>query len=361
MTTLDRKVKVGVIGSGFISDIHVRSLKTINNAEIIACASIDKESLKKFVKKYEIPHSFTDYRKMLEMNEIDVVTLGVPNDLHMQMVVNCTDAGKHVICEKPLCLSLKDADLMINSCKEAGVKLMYVEQYCFAPKYLKLKELIKSRALGKIYFIKHSQKHDGPHSPWFFDIERTGGGVIMDMGCHTFGFFRWLTDNAEVESIYADIGTYMHKDKTKGEDNAIVIIKFKGSITAVSEISWAKRGGYDDRAEVYGLKGLSFADMSSSLRTYSEIGFEYVSEKAPISIGWSYHIFEEDWQSGFPQLFSHFIDCVENNKEPLLTGEDGKIILEMVYAAYKSAKEGRKVKLPFRSDEPKPINLWLGN
>ena len=151
----------------------------------------------------------------------------------------------------------------------------------------------------------------------------------------------------------------MHKDKTKGEDNAITIIKFKGDVTGVSEVSWAKKGGYDDRAEVYGLNGLSFVDMSSSLKTYSEIGFEYVSEKAPISLGWSYPIFEEEWQSGFPQMFSHFIDCVKNDKIPIITGEDGKVILEMVFAAYKSAKEGRKVKLPFRSYAAKPIDLWI--
>jgi len=179
------------------------------------------------------------------------------------------------------------------------------------------------------------------------------------MGCHTFGFLRWLTDNAEVEDIYSEMGTYMHKDKTKGEDTAITIIKFKGGVTGVSEVSWAKKGGYDDRAEVYGLEGISFADMSSSLRTYSEIGFEYVSEKAPISLGWSYPIFEEEWQSGFPQMFSHFIDCVKNNKIPIITGEDGKAILEMISAAYKSAKEGKKVKLPFKSYATKPIDLWL--
>ncbi len=359
MKTLNKKIKVAIVGSGFISGIHVRSLKSVSDAEVIACSSIDEEGLKKFTKKYEIPYSFIDYRKMLEMDEIDVVCLGVPNNLHLQMTLDCAVAGKHIICEKPLCNNLRDADSMINTCKEAGVKLMYVEQCCFAPKYKKLKELCQSGSLGKIYFTKHSQKHDGPHSTWFWDVEKVGGGVVMDMGCHTFGFLRWLTDNAEVEDIYSEMGTYMHKDKTRGEDTAITIIKFKGGVTGVSEVSWAKKGGYDDRAEVYGLKGISFADMSSSLRTYSEIGFEYVSEKAPISLGWSYPIFEEEWQSGFPQMFSHFIDCVKNNKIPIITGEDGKVILEMVFAAYKSAKEGKKVKLPFKSYAAKPIDLWI--
>ena len=359
MKTLNKKIKVAIVGSGFISGIHVRSLKSVSDAEVMACSSIDKEGLKKFTKKYEIPYSFIDYRKMLEMDEIDVVCLGVPNNLHLQMTLDCAAAGKHIICEKPLCNNLRDADSMINTCKKAGVKLMYVVQCCFAPKYIKLKELCQSGSLGKIYFIKHSQKHDGPHSTWFWDVEKVGGGVVMDMGCHTFGFLRWLADNAEVEDIYSEMGTYMHKDKTRGEDTAITIIKFKGGITGVSEVSWAKKGGYDDRAEVYGLKGISFADMSSSLRTYSEIGFEYVSEKAPISLGWSYPIFEEEWQGGFPQMFSHFIDCVKNNKIPIITGEDGKVILEMVFAAYKSAKEGRKVKLPFKSYAAKPIDLWI--
>ncbi len=235
MKTLNKKIKVAIVGSGFISGIHVRSLKSVSDAEVIACSSIDEEGLKKFTKKYEIPYSFIDYRKMLEMDEIDVVCLGVPNNLHLQMTLDCAAAGKHIICEKPLCNNLRDADSMINTCKEAGVKLMYVEQCCFAPKYEKLKELCQSGSLGKIYFTKHSQKHDGPHSTWFWDVEKVGGGVVMDMGCHTFGFLRWLTDNAEVEDIYSEMGTYMHKDKTRGEDTAITIIKFKGGVTGVSE------------------------------------------------------------------------------------------------------------------------------
>jgi len=358
MAILNKKVKVGIIGSGFISDIHVRSIKTIPDAEIVACSSIEEESLEKFTEKYSIPNSFADYTKMLELDEIDLVVLGVPNDLHAQMAVDCANAGKNVICEKPICNNLKDADLMIESCKKAKVKLMYIEQYCFAPKYIKLKEIIQSGSLGDIYYIKHSQKHDGPHSEWFYNIDRTGGGVVMDMGCHTFGFFRWLTNNAKIENVYSDLGIYMHKN-TLAEDNAITIIKFDGGITALSEVSWAKKGGYDDRAEVYGTKGVCYVDMSSSLKTFSEVGFNYVAEKTPKSAGWSYPVFEEDWQSGFPQLFSHYINCIKNNEEPLFNGEDGRAILEMVYATYESAREGKKVKLPFKSDVSKPIDLWL--
>jgi myo-inositol 2-dehydrogenase / D-chiro-inositol 1-dehydrogenase len=129
----------------------------------------------------------------------------------------------------------------------------------------------------------------------------------------------------------------------------------------MAEESWAKPGGMDDRAEAYGSKGVSYAllHMGIALNTYSEVGYDYVVEKAPISKGWTYTIYEEEWNYGFPQEFRHFIDCVKNDREPMITGEDGKAVPEMLFAAYKSAAEGKKVNFPFISDADKPIDLYL--
>jgi len=116
----------------------------------------------------------------------------------------------------------------------------------------------------------------------------------------------------------------------------------------------------DDRAEAYGSEGLSYASlhMDISLKTYSETGYDYVAEKAPISKGWSYTIFEEEWNYGFPQEFKHFVDCVLNDKEPLITGRDGRAVMEMIFAAYESAGKGCKVLFPYNTDADKPIDLW---
>jgi len=355
------KVKVGLIGSQFVSTIHAESLKNIAAAEIVAVASKTEAHVKQFAEEHKIPHYFTDYRKLLEMDEVDMIIVGVPNDLHAQVTIDAANAGKHVVCEKPLCMNLREADSMIEVCKKANVKLMYAEELCFTPKYVRLKRLVDEGALGQVYLVKQSEKHDGPHSPWFWDVNRSGGGVTLDMGCHAFEFFRWILGKPKVESIYADMGTYVHKDKTKGDDNSLIIVKFEGGATALAEESWAKKGGMDDKAEVYGSEGVAYADLlkGNAIHTYSDVGYGYAVEKAPQTVGWSFTIYEEAWNYGFPQEMEHFVDCVLHDKEPLETGEDGRVVLEMIFAAYQSAATGKKVELPFETQASKPIDLLI--
>jgi len=355
------KVRIGLIGSQFVSTIHAESLKMVADAEIIAVASPTEEHVGSFAQRYNIPNYFTDYRKILEMDEIDMIILGLPNYLHAQAAIDAAKAGKHIVCEKPLCMNLMEADLMIETCKKENVKLMYAEELCFTPKYVRLKQLVDEGALGKVYMVKQSEKHDGPHSPWFWDVEKSGGGVVFDMGCHAFEFFRWILGKPEVESVYADMGTYVHKEKTRGDDNSLVIVKFADGATCLAEESWAKKGGMDDRAEVYGSEGVAYANllMGNSILTYSDTGYGYAVEKAGSTKGWSFTIYEEAWNYGFPQEMEHFVDCVKNDKQPMETGEDGRAVLEIIFAAYRSAKTGKKVDMPFKTKASKPIELYL--
>lgn len=357
------KIGVGIIGSGFISEIHVQSLRQIPEAEVVAVASLPKEQVRSFAERNGIGTWTVDYHELLSCKQVDLVILGVPNYLHAQITIDAAKEKKHVICEKPLCMNLEEADLMIRTCKEEDVKLMYAEELCFAPKYVRLKQLIEEGALGKVYLIKQSEKHFGPHSDWFWDVEKSGGGVALDMGCHAFLFFRWLFGKAEARSIYAQMGTYVHKKLTKGEDNSIVIVEFGDGQIGLAEDSWAKRGGMDDRAEVYGSEGVAYANllMGNSILTYSQKGYGYAVEKAPATKGWSFAIYEESWNYGFPQEMQHFVRCVREDEEPLVTGEDGRAALEMIFAAYESAGKGRKIELPFRSKAKKPIDLYLDN
>ena len=249
---------------------------------------------------------------------------------------------------------------MIAACQKAGVKLMYAEELCFAPKYVRLKQLLDSGALGKPTLLKQSEKHDGPHAAHFWDVSRSGGGVTMDMGCHAIEFFRWMLGRPPITSVYAQMGTQIHADKTHGDDNAILILEFANGVTAVAEESWTKLGGMDDRAEVYGSGGVAYADLlhGNAIETYSAQGYDYAVEKAGSTSGWSFTIYEEAWNYGFHAEMAHFVDCVQNDKQPLVTGEDGRVVLEVLFAAYESARTGQKVALPFKTNAAKPIDLW---
>ena len=354
-------VGVGLVGSQFITTIHAEALRSVPQAKVLAVMSPTTGHARDFAAKHGITHHFTDLDAMLAMDEIDMVVVGAPNFTHCEITLKAAQAGKHVVVEKPLCLNLADADRMITACDQAGVKLMYAEELCFTPKYVRLKQLLDDGVLGRPVLFKQSEKHDGPHAAHFWDVERSGGGVTMDMGCHAIQFFRWLNANNPVKSVYAQMNTSVHAARTRGDDNAIIILEFDNGVVALAEESWTKLGGMDDRAEIHGSEGVAYADVlhGNSIPTYSAKGVGYAVEKAGNTVGWSYVMYEEIWNYGFPQEFQHFVDCVLNDRQPLVTGADGKAVLEILFAAYESAGAGRKILLPSPTRADKPCDLWL--
>ena len=359
-----QKTKVALLGAGFIADIHMESYERfVPEAEIVAVYTRTVERAEAFAKKHHIPKSFSDLERTIRESDCDVVDICIPNHLHHRAVLAAATAGKHVIIEKPFAMTLEQADEMIAVCAKAGVKLMYAEELCFAPKYERVRKLVGENAVGPVYMMKQSEKHSGPHSDWFYDVNQSGGGVLMDMGCHGLAWFRWmLGGNPKVVSVYAHMNTFLHKGRTRGEDNSVTIVEFENGVIGVCENSWARHGGMDDRVEVYGTGGVIYADLfqGNSALTYSEKGYGYAMEKAGTTQGWTFTMFEEAFNQGYPQEIKHFIECVRENKQPLVTGEDGRAVLEMMYAAYKSAGTGSKVKLPCSAKVTKPIDLWLG-
>jgi len=360
------KTKVLLLGAGFIADIHIESYhRFVPDAEVVGVFARKRARAQAFAKKHHIARSFADLDEAIRESDADVVDVCLPNFLHYRAVLAAAKAGKHVIIEKPLAMTLEEADEMIASCKAAKVKLMYAEELCFAPKYERVRKLANEGAFGKIYMLKQAEKHSGPHSDWFYDINQSGGGVIMDMGCHGLAWFRWMLGGCpKAVSVLAHMQTgLLHKGRTRGEENSIVIVEFEGGAIGVAENSWAKHGGMEDYAEVYGTGGVCYADLfqGNAAQTYSEKGYGYAMEKAGSTKGWTFTIFEEAFNQGYPQELKHFIECVREDAQPVVTGEDGRAVLELIYAAYESARTGRKVPLPFHAKVSRPIDLWIGS
>jgi myo-inositol 2-dehydrogenase / D-chiro-inositol 1-dehydrogenase len=359
-------VRVGLIGSGFISSIHHEAFRNVRGSEVVAVASPTPGRAEKFAEERGIAHHFTDFRRLLDLKAVDLVVLGIPNDLHCEVTCLAADAGKHIVVEKPMALNLTECDQMIAACQRAGVILGYAEELCFAPKYVRLKQLITEGALGKVHLVKQSEKHDGPHTNWFYDTTRSGGGVTFDMGCHAIEFFRWLLGDslhggkARIQSVYAQMGTYIHGAKTNGDDEAVLLLTFDGGALGLAEESWTKPGGMDDRAEVFGSEGQAYADVlyGNAVRTFSKKGYGYAVEKAGATTGWSFPIYEEIWNYGFPQEMEHFVACVREGTEPTENGQDGRAVVEAVHALYASASRGQRIDLPFASEAVRPIDHW---
>jgi len=358
-------VKAAIVGAGFAADLHAAAIQLVpDQIELAAVASRTEAHARELAEKYGIPKVFADYREMLRDPEIELVTIAAPNFVHAQVAIDCARAGKHVVCEKPLAMTIEEGEEMIDVCRRQGVLLLYAEELFFAPKYVKAKEMADQGAFGKIFQVKQSEKHFGPHSDWFWDVERSGGGALMDLGCHGIAFCYWFLNRAPIRSVYCQMDTLVHGGKTRGEDNAICILEFEGGAVGVVENSWSRRGGMDDSIEVYGDGGLTYADllMGNALPTYSEHGFGYAVEKAPSTQGWSWPVFEEIWNYGFPQEMRHFARCVRGKETPISTGQDGLVVMEALYAAYAAAGQGRKIALPFRpAGVKRPVDLWLNS
>jgi myo-inositol 2-dehydrogenase / D-chiro-inositol 1-dehydrogenase len=354
------QVGVGIVGTGFVAGLHAEAFALNSSARVVAVASPTPGRADAFARQHHIPNAYTDYSEILDRSDVHLITLALPNYLHCQATLDAAAAGKHVVVEKPMALNLAECDRMIGACRTARVKLMYAEELLFAPKYVRAKQLADEGALGKVYLVKQGECHYGPHTDWFWNVDLSGGGVLMDMGCHSIEFARWVFGRPKPLSVYAQLGTYVHQGRTRGEDHSVCIVEYEGGRIGIAENSWARTGGVDDRAEIYGSAGLTVADLlrGSSLTTFSEPGYGYAVEKAPDTRGWTFTMFEETWNYGFPQEMAHFVQCVRDDLTPLETGEDGRQVLELICAAYESARTGQKVPMPFPNNAKRPIDLW---
>jgi predicted dehydrogenase len=360
-------LRVGFLGAGFVADVHAEAFRRVKGAEVSAVFSRTAARAETFAQRHGVPRWTDDWRSVVAGSDVDIVLVMLPNFLHAEVTLAAAACRKHVIVEKPLCLTLDEADGMIAACDRAGVMLAYAEELCFAPKYERLRALAQQGALGRVYHLRQAEKHSGPHAEWFWDVRRSGGGALMDMGCHAFGWFRWvLGPSFRPVEMLCRCDRHMHTERTEGEDHAVAIVTFADGtgqrVTAQAEDSWAKLGGMDDRAEVYGTGGVAYADLfqGSAALVYSEHGYDYALEKAGSTQGWSFALAEEVYQQGYPHEMQHFVDCVRTGETPRVTGRDGRAVLEMLLAAYAAAGQGAAVRLPL---EPRPavslpVQLW---
>ena len=219
------KTKVALLGAGFIADIHSESYRRfVPEAEVVAVYTRDPKRARAFARKHGIARSFSGMEAAIQNSGCEVVDICLPNFLHHRAVLAAARAGKHVILEKPLALNLAEADEMIAACKAARVKLCYAEELCFAPKYERVRKLVNEGAVGRIFQMRQCEKHSGPHSDWFYDINQSGGGAIMDMGCHGIAFCFWFLGRPRIKSVYCQRATHVHSEKTEGEDDSVCII-----------------------------------------------------------------------------------------------------------------------------------------
>ncbi|MCB9476498.1 MAG: Gfo/Idh/MocA family oxidoreductase [Deltaproteobacteria bacterium] len=361
-----KTVRVGIIGAGWISITHLEAFRTLPGVEIVAQWSPTPDKGLAFCKANGIPDRHDNLDEMLARDDIDVVTVSTANHVHAELALKAMDAGKHVIIEKPLCLKLEDADALIAKGKEKGLVIGYAEELCYAPKYVRAKELADSGGLGDIFLVKQSEKHAGPYSPWFFQPETAGGGILMDMGCHAIEYCRWTLGKPAVKSVYCDLDVFVHGEITQMDDHCMMIIEFEGGKRALVESSWTLKGGMESKAEIHGTQGVVYANLlqeGDGMRAFSEKGSPVRGGEQMMEAGWTTPQVNWLWSNGYPQEMADFIRCIREGGTPTESAEDGKVVLEIMIAGYISAAEGRKVEFPLQDPGgyDTPVDIWINS
>jgi len=348
-------MNIAMLGSGFIARFYATSLHAQRRIDRVTVVySRNKDNAQRFAKDYGFQDYTDDMEEAINHSSVDVVVISLPNHLHEEAVAACAKAKKHVLCTKPLGRTAAEAKRMLDLVEEAGIFAGYLEDLCYTPKFLKSLESIKSGSLGRVLWTKSREAHPGPHSDWFWDKEKSGGGAMIDLGCHCIEIGRnYIGKNVKPIEVMCWADTQVHP--IEAEDHAIGLIKYANGAISQFEVSWCFRGGMDLRDEVMGTEGTVW--INNFLRTGFETfttggGDEYVAEKTEVNKGWLFPVGDEAHELGYPNMFTDMFSALEEKREPLETFYDGYVVNAILDAAYKSAET--------KLWEPVVLEVWRG-
>jgi predicted dehydrogenase len=345
-------VGIGLLGSGFIGDTYADALRDVRDATIVANYSRDLDRATELAGKWgPIARQYDDMAALCADPAVDMVVIGLPNEVHVDAVRIAAAAGKAIVCTKPLARTGAESLEILRIATSAGVWHGYAESSVFSPNLAKAHQMIQSGAIGRVLTMRAREAHSGPHAPHFWDAETAGGGALLDMGCHTVESARHLFGkDTAITEVFAWGATLAHADKTTGEDTAVAMLKFADGRMATVESSWIEKGGMQLRHEIVGSEGRIVTDTSSTpVWGFIQNSAGYLVEKADADTGWVYPVPEEARAYGFSQEMRHFVDCYLKGVPPLETFHDGYVVNCILDACYRSMKSG--VWEPVRLDD----------
>jgi predicted dehydrogenase len=336
-------IRVGLLGSGFISDTYADALQDVRNAEIVANYSRELSRAEDFAAKWgPIPNQYDSMEELCSNPGVDLVVIALPNEVHVEAVRIAAAAGKAIVCTKPLARTGAEAAEILRIVTEAGVWHGYAESSVFSPNIAKAHQMVAAGAIGDVLTMRAREAHSGPHAAHFWDAETAGGGALLDMGCHTVESARhFFGKDNPVTEVFAWGATMVHSDKTTGEDTAIALLKFAGGQLAQIESSWIEKGGMQLRHELVGSAGRIVTDTSQTpVWGFIENPAGYLVEKADADTGWVYPVPEEARAYGFSQEMRHFVDRFAAGEAPIETFDDGFVVNCILDACYASMTSG---------------------
>lgn len=333
-----------MLGTGLIGMFYTMTLHSHRGQDRVHCVySRTAERAQKFAADWDIPRHTTDMAAAINDPETDVVVIGLPNNLHKKAVELAAKAGKAILCTKPLAVNGVEALELLEIVEKAGVFHGYLEDLCYTPKTLKALDSVQKGALGQVTWTRAREAHPGPHSDWFWDPAQSGGGAIIDLGCHCIEIGRnYIGKDIRPMEVMCWADTLVKP--IQAEDNAIALVKYETGAISQIEVSWTFRGGMDLRDEVAGTEGSLRTDhwLRTGFDLFTARGTdEYVSEKAESETGWLFPVGDEVHALGYTHMFTDMFDSWDQGKAPMETFYDGYVVNAIMDACYASAKSKR--------------------
>jgi len=345
-----RDIRFGIIGCGMISPWHAASITSANGAKLVAVCDIVREKAEKLAAEYGEPKVYVDYRELLADPQVDAVCICTPSGMHSDMAIDAARAGKHIMCEKPIDISLPKIDAMIAECRRIGVKLGCIFQRRTSPVWNKIKDAIAAGKLGRMVlgdaYMKYYRSQEYYDSgEWRGTWALDGGGALMNQGVHCVDMLRWIM--GPIESVYAYTDHLVRNIET--EDTAVAVLKFRNGAFGVLEGTTSVCPGMDHRLEFHGEFGSIRVD-GEKIVEWSVPGEENVAEGSTsdidIKIGTAASDPTTIGMEGHKALIQDFADAIREDREPLITGEEARKAVEVVLAVYESSRTGQPTKLP---------------
>ncbi len=347
--------KISLLGTGLIGTFYTMSLLGQRRKDVIHhVCSAHEESAREFALKWNIPKYTTDLRVAIEDPDTDVVIVALPNYLHKEAILMACNAGKDVLCTKPLAVNALEAKEILEAVEKAGVFHGYLEDLVYTPKTLKAIDMVRKGSCGRILWTRSREAHSGPHSAWFWDKKQSGGGALVDMGCHCIEIGRSFIGK-DIRPAEVMCWTATQVKPIDAEDHAIALIRYESGAVSQVEVSWNFRGGMDLRDEVSGTEGTIRLDhwLRTGFEVYTSGGTgNYVSEKTETDTGWLFPVGDEVHSLGYTDMFTDMLDSMEQEREPRETFYDGYIVNAVMDACYRSAETMKW--------EPVELDVWRG-
>lgn len=336
------KMKFALIGAGVIAPRHARAIVANPQAELAAIVDKDIDRAKKMAEEFGVPHVYGDIDEMLKRDDIQVVNITVPSGLHGQLSIAASQAGKHVLCEKPLDITRDKMTEMINTARKYGVKLGCIYQRRLMPTAVAVKNALLEGKLGKpvlgdvyqkYYRSPDYYKSAGWRGTWAVD----GGGALMNQGVHGIDLMMWLM--GDVHSVFAYAAPLVREIEV--EDTAVAVVKYKNGAYGVMQGTTSVYPNQGARYELHGEKGTIVFD-DEAIRQWKFLDGEEEAPAAEKRVS-SKTDPTQMTKDGHYILVDDMIRAIRENRDPLVSGEEARKAVDVILAIYESARTGKEV------------------